>query len=177
MHVSVDRLQSLRANVLKDTPPARSDSVLAMKLFRMALREKGTDWENAAFDRCFTSLALREQRYERPTPARVVPEPAPIIARITPTYSPPPPTAQQRETVRAAGRSKYDRARDAIMAMRFPNGQDLRQQTVEGIQKLGTWAGAILRALPPGAKPTDKIGKHLSWDQLVRLRTFEVEAA
>ena len=175
MFVSVDRLQNLRAAVLKDNPPARSDSVLAMKLFRMALREKGKDWENAAFDRCFASLTLREQRNERPAPAPVR---EPIIEHTQPTYSPPPqPTEQQREATRAAGRSKYDRARDAIMAMRFPNGQDLRQQTVEGIQKLGSWAGAIIRALPRNAKPTDKIGQHLSWDQLVRLRTFEVEAA
>ena len=80
MFVSVDRLQNLRAAVLKDNPPARSDSVLAMKLFRMALREKGTDWENAAFDRCFASLTLREQRNERPAPAPAPTPSAPIIA-------------------------------------------------------------------------------------------------
>ena len=169
-NITTDDLQALRARVLRDNPLARADVVLGMKLFRMALRESGVAWENAAFDRCFTSLVLRERRDEQPIPSKPVYEP-PTPPRPTPM---PQPSPEDRAKDFIAGKSKYERAKDGITAARFPNGRDILNQTVGDIQKLGTWTGAILQALPKTAKLTDRIGQYLTLDQLTKLRTFDV---
>lgn len=170
--VTIDDLQALYEEVLRSNPLARSDTVFAMKLFRRALREHGAEWENAAFDRCFDSIVMRVRRAElskadpsETDPPKVEPpkaDPPKINLPKKPRLKP------EDEHVNA-----YEDAKKRITEMVFADGKGILKQTVGNIGKLGSWAGAILRALPSHAKTTDLLEEYLSLDQVTRLRTFQ----
>jgi hypothetical protein len=176
--VTIDDLQSLRADVLRRNPPARADTILARKLFRKELQEHGAPWIDAALDRCFDSLTLRERRDEQPTrPTRFEPPtPTPTTPTARPTPAKPSPEQIQaaRDTGKARGNQKFERALAAVRSMSFANGKGILDQTVSDIQSLGSWTIGILRILPKSAAPTDRIGKYLTLEEVTKIRTFDV---
>ena len=202
MTVHFDDLLDLHKQILKDNPPARSDSVLSCNLFRKAVRENGRAWENAAFDLVHASCERRAHTDE--ANARAAAEAARAAkaeAKLKGGMSKAEAEAVQRANEQAAraaaeaqraadearareiktaqdrGKSRFEEHKAEIAQMRFANGRGILQQTVSDIQSLGTFAAAILLALPRTASQTDEIGQYLTLDKVTKLRTFNAGRA
>jgi len=186
-----DSLVEIYKQVHKDNPAARSDTVLSRKLFRKAVRNEGSRWEDAAFDYVHDHASsnvhleeaiARRQKVEAQQTERVHAHAtsASPSARFTPTVIVPPRepavTWEDREAARVKGKDRFTQNREAVEQMRFANGLGILQQTIADVQSLGSWSVALIRALPKTAKSTDLLGKFLTMDQVTKLRTFDVTA-